>query len=121
MISVVTVLWTQEFRVNFKVGFPFTFYYQFLIDCEVQHGSDGPYLLLDMFITWLGTLLIYYSYQYLGRSQKPKGQWGGLYALSFVLTQLILRQAQDGTSLGKLLSLTKYERHFVAKGYRFHP
>jgi hypothetical protein len=48
-----------EYNVNFKVGIPWTFYYQFMIDGEIQHGTSVHYFILDAFGTWAITILFF--------------------------------------------------------------
>jgi hypothetical protein len=38
-------------HVDFKVGLPWTFYYQFLIDNEIQHGSNLSFFFADTLLT----------------------------------------------------------------------
>jgi hypothetical protein len=52
----VTILISQEYRVNFKVGFPWTYYYQFIIDGQVQHSFIGDKFIMDAFLTWTLTI-----------------------------------------------------------------
>jgi len=44
---------------NLRVGLPVTYYHQYIIDGDVQFGWDIGYLLLDCFIFWVATILIY--------------------------------------------------------------
>ncbi len=59
MLTVLSYFLHLEYRVNFKVGLPWTFYYQFLIDCEVQHGSDIINFIKDAFATWAFTVILW--------------------------------------------------------------
>jgi hypothetical protein len=50
---------TVKRHTNFEMGFPKVFYYQFQIDCEIQHGSDLKALLIDCLLFWILTLVPY--------------------------------------------------------------
>lgn len=48
-------------RINFEIGFPFTFYYEMQDDCPVSNlGWRVENLLLDCFIIWVIILVIGY-------------------------------------------------------------
>jgi hypothetical protein len=48
-----------EYRVNFKIGLPWTFYYQFMIDREIQHGTLPGNFIKDAGITWIFTVFLW--------------------------------------------------------------
>ncbi len=49
---------TIKQQVNFKLGFPFIFYYQFIVDAGIQHGSMPGKFALDIILTWVITILL---------------------------------------------------------------
>ena len=59
MLTVFSYFLTLEYRVNFEIGLPWTFYRQFLIDCEVQHGSIPINLIKDAILTWIVTTILW--------------------------------------------------------------
>lgn len=59
LLTVLSYFLNLEYRVNFKIGLPWTFYYQFLIDCEVQHGTDIKSFIKDAGLTWIFTTVVY--------------------------------------------------------------
>lgn len=59
VITVITYFMSIRLGTNFKVGFPSVFYYQFLVDCEIQHGFDGGNFVKDAAIVWVVTLLVW--------------------------------------------------------------
>lgn len=54
-ITVITYFIHLEYHTDFKIGFPKVFYYQFLIDCSIQHGSDTGNMIADYAFTWIAT------------------------------------------------------------------
>jgi hypothetical protein len=59
MLTVSSYFLNLEYRVNFKLGLPWTFYYQFLVDCEVQHGTDIKNFIKDAGLTWIITTTVW--------------------------------------------------------------
>ncbi|KKP52844.1 MAG: hypothetical protein UR43_C0010G0035 [candidate division TM6 bacterium GW2011_GWF2_33_332] len=52
LLTILSYFLNLEYRVNFKIGLPWTFYYQFLVDGEVQHGTNPMNFIKDAFVTW---------------------------------------------------------------------
>lgn len=64
LICVLSYFLSHEYRVSFKIGLPWTFYDQFLVDCDVHHGTSFNNLILDALVIWLltfGTNLFFYK------------------------------------------------------------
>lgn len=59
LIAVLSYFLSLEYRVNFEIGLPWTFYYQFMVDCEVQHGTSFECLILDAFVIWCLTFVAF--------------------------------------------------------------
>ncbi len=58
-ISFITVLtdlnspWNRD-DIDLDIGFPFTYYYEFMEDCPIPNsGWNTPNLMLDFLITWI--------------------------------------------------------------------
>ncbi len=59
LLTVLSYFLNLEYRANFKIGLPWTFYYQFLVDCEVQHGTNPMNFIKDAFVTWTLTTILW--------------------------------------------------------------
>ena len=59
LIAVLSYFLSLEYRVNFEIGLPWTFYYQFMVDCEVHHGTSFKYLIMDAFVIWAFTAILW--------------------------------------------------------------
>lgn len=61
LVSLTTLLISQESRMNFEVGFPLTYYYQFLMDGDVQHGVLISNFIVDASLVWIVTMLMWFG------------------------------------------------------------
>jgi hypothetical protein len=59
LLTILSYFLFLEYRVNFKIGIPLTFYYQFLVDCKVQHGTNSLYFIFDALFTWTFTTILW--------------------------------------------------------------
>lgn len=48
-----------EYWVNFKLGLPWTFYHQFMIDGLLHHGTNPADFLKDILSTWILTTTLW--------------------------------------------------------------
>lgn len=60
-LSVISIFLSAENKVNFEIGLPWTFYYQFLVDCSIQHGTSAANFAKDIFFTWMLTTIVWFG------------------------------------------------------------
>ena len=57
LLSLLSYFLTIDYRVNFKLGIPFTFYFQYLKDGRVFYGTIPLNLIIDALATWTLTTI----------------------------------------------------------------
>jgi hypothetical protein len=58
-LTILSYFLNLEYRVNFKLGLPWTFYDQFFIDCDLHHGATPINFIKDALATWACTTILW--------------------------------------------------------------
>lgn len=63
LLTIVTFLCSLKGRIAFELGWPFKFYYQFMVDCNLHHGFSLDLFLKDLLVcfalSFIGITIVY--------------------------------------------------------------
>lgn len=63
LVTIVTFIFSLKGRITFELVWPFKFYYQFMVDCNLHHVFSLDYFIKDLFVcfavSFIGVSIVY--------------------------------------------------------------
>jgi hypothetical protein len=60
ILSIISYFISLEHEYNFEIGLPWKFYYQFMLDDILLHGTEVKYFTKDVFLVWTTTIILWF-------------------------------------------------------------